>query len=195
LNLTTIRPLINQFIVPTAYRDAGVGVRGRFKLPHKWKLSYEADVLNGLQSLNADGEPTPFSRLLGQSSAAEPGLVAFQAPNRRKAAAERIGLSPITGLEFGVSAYNGRFSQLGDPPRPATILFVDASYHHGPLAINGEYGRSNIVGGIPRNSPRPPAFDPDNPDTVAALAEFVAQPSPGQDGFYIEGAYNFPFSP
>src|SRR5260370_27874304 len=40
LNLLTIRPLINHFIVPTAYRDAGVGVRGRIGLPHKMKLSY-----------------------------------------------------------------------------------------------------------------------------------------------------------
>ena len=46
INLTTLRPLINQFIVPTAYRDAGIGLRGRFKLPFRWKLSYEADVVN-----------------------------------------------------------------------------------------------------------------------------------------------------
>src|SRR6266704_993884 len=79
LNLTTVRPLINQFIVPTAYRDAGFGVRGRFKLPHKMKLTYEADVVNGMRGTNNDDEATPFSRLLGQSSASEPGLVAFQA--------------------------------------------------------------------------------------------------------------------
>src|SRR5215471_20981841 len=145
INLATLRPLINQFIVPTAYRDAGMGVRGRFKLPHKVKLTYEADLLNGMQALNADGEATPFSRLLGQSSAAEPGLVAFQAPMRRKAVVGRIGLSPLSGLEFGVSGYNGRFNQFGEPPRSANIIFVDGSYHRGPLAINGEYGRSNIV--------------------------------------------------
>ncbi len=68
LNLTTIRPLINQFIIPSAYRDAGIGIRGRFKLPHKMKFSYEADLVNGMQGVNADGEATPFSRLLGQSS-------------------------------------------------------------------------------------------------------------------------------
>src|SRR5439155_23788063 len=41
LNLTTIPRLFNQFIIPSAYRDAGVGIRGRFKLPHKMKFSYE----------------------------------------------------------------------------------------------------------------------------------------------------------
>jgi hypothetical protein len=191
LNLTAIRPLINQFIIPTAYRDAGIGVRGRFKLPRKMKLTYEADLLNGMQGTNADGEPTPFSRLLGQSSAAEPGQIAFQAENRRKAIAGRVGLSPIAGLEFGVSGYNGRFNKLADPPQSATIIFVDGSYHRGELTINGEYGRSNIVGGISRKSPAPPIVDPNDPSTITALALFVGERTPGQDGFYIEGTYRF----
>lgn len=191
LNLTTIRPLINQFIVPTAYRDAGIGVRGRFKLPYKMKLTYEAGVVNGMRSTNTDGEPTPFSRLLGQSSASEPGLFAFQAHRSSKAVVGRIGLSPINGLEIGASVYNGKFSDLGEPSQSATILFLDGSYHRGALMINGEFGRSNIVGGIPRKSSAPPLFDANDPASIAALAEFVAQRSPGQDGFYLEGAYKF----
>ena len=191
LNLTTIRPLINQFIIPTAYRDAGIGVRGRLRLPHKMRLSYEADLVNGVLSKNADGESTPFSRLLGQSSASEPGLFAFQAQNGRKAFVSRIGLSPINGLELGASVYNGRFTALDEPQQSATVIFFDGSYHRGALAINGEYGRSNIVGGIPRQSPAPPAVNPANPESVSALAEFVAERSPGQDGFYTEGIYRF----
>jgi hypothetical protein len=191
LNLTTIRPLINQFIVPTAYRDAGMGVRGRLKLPHKVKLTYEVDVVNGMFGKNADNEPTPFSRLLGQSSASEPGLFAFQAQHRRKAVVGRIGLSPFEGLELGASAYNGKFNDLGEHRQSATILFLDGSYHRNALIINAEYGRSNIVGGIPRKSPAPPIVDPNNPETISALAEFVAERSPGQDGFYLEGTYRF----
>jgi hypothetical protein len=191
LNLTTIRPLINQFIIPSAYRDAGVGIRGRFKLPHKMKFTYKADLVNGMQGVNADGEPTPFSRLLGQSSAAEPGLVAFQAERRRKAVVGRVGFLPIPGLELGVSGYNGHFNEQRSPPQSVTILFIDASYRRGSLVVNGEYGRSNIVGGLPRRSPAPPAIDLNDPQTIAALAEFVAQRSPGQDGFYLEGTYRF----
>jgi hypothetical protein len=149
-----------------------------------------------MQGTNADGEATPFSRLLGQSSAAEPGQIAFQAENRRKAIAGRVGLSPLSGFEIGVSGYNGRFNKLGEPQQSATILFIDGSYHRGELTINGEYGRSNIVGGIPRKSPAPPRVDPNDPHTITALAEFVAERSPGQDGFYLEGSYKFapPFS-
>lgn len=190
LNLTTIRPLVNQFIIPTAYRDTGIGLRGRFKLPRKMKLSYELDLVNGMQGTNSDDEPTPFSRLLGQSSAAEPGAISFQDQNRNKAVAARLGLSPFAGFEVGASLYNGKFNKLGDAPQSATILFFDASYHRGSLSINGEYGRSNIVGGgIARRSPAPPVVDPNDQASLAALAEFVAQRSPGQDGFYLEGAY------
>jgi len=192
LNLTTIRPLINQFIVPSAYRDAGVGIRGRVNLPRKMKFIYEANLVNGMQGTNADNEPTPFSRLLGQSSAAEPGKIAFQAENRRKAIVGRLGFSPIPGLEFGASAYNGHFNKSGDPAQSVTIVFFDGSYRHNRLTINGEYGRSNIVGGIPRQSPRPPVVDTSDPKSIQQLAEFVAQRSPGQDGFYIEGSYQFP---
>ena len=110
------------------------------------KLFYEADVLNGMQAKNADGEATPFSRLLGQSSAAEPGLIAFQATRNSKAVDGRIGFSPFLGLEFGVSSYAGKFTNAGDPKKSATIVMFDAAYQHGPFVLNGEYGRSNIVG-------------------------------------------------
>src|SRR5580765_4493322 len=55
INITTLRPLINQYIVPTAYRDAGVGLRGVLRLPREMKVSYEADVVNGFRAFNADG--------------------------------------------------------------------------------------------------------------------------------------------
>lgn len=192
LNIATLRPLINQFIVPTAYRDAGLGIRGIVRLPREMKMSYEADVVNGFQAFNADGQATPFSRLLGQSSAAEPGLIALQASRNSKAVAGRIGFSPKLGLEFGVSTYAGTFTNQDDPKKSATIVMFDAAYQRGPFVLNGEYGRSNIVGaGIPRRSPAPPAVNPNDPPSVAALGDFVAQTSPGQDGFYIESGYKF----
>jgi hypothetical protein len=192
LNILTLRPLINQYIVPTAYRDAGLGVRGVFRLAHEMKLSYEADVVNGFQATNADGKATPFSRIYGQSSAAEPISIAFQAKRNSKAVAGRLGFSPILGLEFGVSTYAGTFTNQDDPKKSATIVFFDASYQRGPFVLNGEYGRSNIVGaGIARQSAPPPSVNPNDPLSIAALGNYVAQTSPGQDGFYVESGYKF----
>ncbi len=90
-----------------------------------------------------------------------------------------------------MSGYNGNFGQRGVPLQSATILFIDGSYHRGSFIINGEYGRSNIVGGIPRRSLAPPVIDPNDPNTITELAEFAAQRTPGQDGFYLEGTYRF----
>lgn len=192
LNLLTLRPLMNQYIIPTAYRDVGMGIRGAFKLPRDMRLFYEANVSNGFQAHNADGVATPFSRLVGQSSAAEPGLIGFQDNNDNKAVSGRIGFSPLLGLEFGASVYGGQFNDRGTPAESVTIAVLDGSYARGPLAINGEYARSTIVGaGIARRSPAPPLCDPSVDPSCTALAQFVAQTSPGQDGFYIEGAYKF----
>lgn len=199
LNLTTIRPLLNQFVVPTAYSDAGLGVRGRFRLPRGMKLSYEFDVVNGMRA-GGEGEEEggeeagagPFSRLTGQAGAAEIHGLAFEDNNRNKAVVGRLGLSPFKGFEFGVSGYRGRVTDDDDPRVVAKMFFFDASYRRGGLVLNGEYGRSRLTGaGIPRRSPAPPAFNPADEESAEALSEFLAAPSPGQDGFYFEGAYQF----
>lgn len=197
LNLTAIRPLMNQFIVPTAYSDAGLGVRGHFKLGRRMKLSYEFDVVNGMSAAGEEGEDEdeaagPFSRLLGQAEAAEIGRIAMQDNNRNKAIIGRLGFSPLAGLELGVSGYRGRITDDDDPRIYANMLFLDASFRRGGLLLNAEYARSSIVGaGIPRRSSAPPAFDPDDEESAEELAEFLAEPTPGQDGFYLEGSYQF----
>lgn len=197
LNLTTIRPLLNQFVVPTAYSDTGVGLRGRFRLPRRMKLSYEFDVVNGMRAGVAEGEGEeagagPFSRLAGQAGAAEIHGLAFEDNNRDKALVGRVGLSPFRGFEFGVSGYRGRVSDDDDPRVNASMIFFDASYRRGGLVLNGEYGRTRLTGrGIPRRSPAAPVFNPADEESADALADFLAAPTPGQDGFYIEGAYQF----
>ncbi|MFL6230519.1 MAG: hypothetical protein ACJ741_17240 [Pyrinomonadaceae bacterium] len=201
LNLTAIRPLLNQFVVPTAYSDTGLGVRGRFKLPRRMKLSYEFDVVNGMSAAGEEGEAGEeggagtFSRLLGQAEAAHVGNSAFQDNNRDKALVGRVGFSPFDGFEFGISGYRGRVTDdtHDDAPRVfAHLYFFDASYRRGNLLLNAEYGRSRIVGqGIARRSPPAPVFDPADEASATTLAEFLAQPSPGQDGFYVEGSYQF----
>jgi hypothetical protein len=193
LNLTAIRPLLNQFVVPTAYSDTGLGVRGKFKLARRMKLSYEFDVVNGMRSTgDEEGGAAPFSRLLGQAEAAHIGNSAFQDNNRDKALVGRVGFSPFNGFELGISGYRGRASDDDEPRVFANLYFFDASYRRKNFLMNAEYGRSSIVGAsVARRSPRPPAFDPNDEASATALAEFLAQPSPGQDGFYVEGSYQF----
>ncbi|MCA1816111.1 MAG: hypothetical protein LC746_06835, partial [Acidobacteria bacterium] len=197
LNLTTIRPLLNQFVVPTAYSDTGLGVRGRLKLARRMKLSYELDLVNGMSAAGEseegeeEGGAPPFSRLLGQAEAAHVGDSAFQDNNRDKAVVGRVGISPFNGFEFGVSGYRGRVTDDDEPRVTAKMLFFDASYRRKNFLLNAEYGRSWITGaGVARRGATPPAFVGDE-ESAQALAEFLAQTSPGQDGFYVEGSYQF----
>lgn len=218
VNITTLRPLINQFIVPTAYSDTGLGARGRFSLPAGMKLSYEVDVVNGLggdvfipdeegeeiskrlahltkrdeseeeEEGGEPGEAPTFSRLGGQAEAHE-GL-AFQDVNSNKAFIGRLALSPVRGLEIGGSYYTGQTSPTGEPKRTLRMFFLDGSFNRGGLTINGEYARSTHRGaGIAEASS--PFVDPNDEESLEELAEFVASPSPGQDGFYVEGTYRF----
>jgi len=198
LNLSVIRPLINQFIVPTAYSDVGIGIRGRLKLSRKAKLSYEFDVVNGMRATGeAEGAgeeatASPFSRLSGQSGAAEIGELARQDNNHNKAIIARLGFSTFSGLEFGVSGYRGRITDDDEARIMANIFFFDASFRRGNFLFNGEYARSNIVGTlIARRSPAPPVFDPSDERSALQLAGFLSKPSPGQDGFYLESSYQF----
>ncbi|HQR39139.1 MAG TPA: hypothetical protein PLF26_12145 [Blastocatellia bacterium] len=218
LNPTAIRPLINQYIVPTAYSDTGLGLRGRFKLPAGMRFSYEADIVNGLGGADAtvtapdtetqlkrlvarseegEGEDAesgtgfaPFSRNIGQAETA--GGLALADNNNSKTFIGRVALAPISGLEFGASFYGGRTNDIGDPERTLKMFFLDGSLNRGALTINGEYARTSYTGvGIPRQSPAPPVFDPNDEESLEELAEFVNQPTPGSDGFYIEGLYRF----
>ena len=191
INIGAIRPLINQFIVPTAYSDTGIGVRGRFRLPARMKLSYEADLVNGLggASDSEEGEAALFSRLGGQAESGHD--LAFQDVNGNKAFVGRLGFSPTPGLELGGSIYAGRTSPSGDVRRTLRMVFVDGSYSRGGLSINGEYARTTARGpDVTRSSPVP-AFDPNDEESLEALADFVNAPSPGEDGFYLEGTYRF----
>jgi hypothetical protein len=191
INITAIRPLINQFIIPTAYSDTGIGLRGRFSLPAKMKLSYEADIVNGLGGASEEeqGEAALFSRLGGQAEAGH-GL-AFQDVNRSKAFVGRLGFSPVPGLEFGGSVYNGRTTPTDEPDRTLRMVFVDGSYNRGALSINGEYARTSYRGAGVERASSVPVFDPNDEASAEALSEFVNAPSPGQDGFYVEGTYRF----
>jgi hypothetical protein len=217
VNLTAIRPLINQFIVPTAYSDTGIGVRGRFALPAGMKLSYEADVVNGLggdvfvpgeaddaekrlrrlakrdeaeeEHEGEESEAATFSRLSGQAEAG--GGLAFQDVNGNKAFVGRLALSPVRGLEFGGSFYTGRTSPTGQPERTLRMLFFDGSFSRGGLTINGEYARSTHRGAGIEEASSVVTFDPADEESLEELAEFLNAPSPGQDGFYVEGSYRF----
>ena len=146
------RPLVDNFIIPSTYRDMGVGVTGVVPVFKQGALSYEVDVVNGLQDtiapddIVADALAHDFHPL--SSSVDFEGLRAsrpnegisnnrFRDNNTNKQIFGRVGFSPFPGLQMGVSASSGRIDP--DNHESLTIVAGDAQYRYKKFSLLGEY--------------------------------------------------------
>jgi len=90
------RPRVEQVIIPTTWRENGVGIHGRFG-----PVTYRANLTAGLDAAGfSDSSGLRGGRQKGSKSLAEDGAVSF-----------RFDYEPTPGLLFGVSAYFGESGQ------------------------------------------------------------------------------------
>ncbi len=132
------RPSIDGAIVPTTWREIGVGVFGRFNdIP----LSYQAYVINGFQSIDEDG-----NGLIGGSSGLRGG--------RQKAIKSTINTPNITtkldyygilGLRLGFSTYFGRtqspnaFNDVDGSDVGVSMIGFDMRYNKKRFTARGQF--------------------------------------------------------
>ena len=99
------RPGVDKSIVPTTWREIGVGVSGKFD---NASLKYQAYIMNGFKSGTSDGNGNVVSALLGGSNGLRGG--------RQKGAESMINTPTLStkldyygirGLRLGASAYLG----------------------------------------------------------------------------------------
>jgi hypothetical protein len=189
------RPLVSTFIIPSTYKDAGIGANGVFKLPRGMKLSYEGYVVNGLRSDE------------GGTIARESGIFETKGNNRffdnnpQKSVVGRIVFSPTIGTEIGVSGYRGKHDNRGK--YNLSVWAADFKFAKGGFQVVGEYARTALQ--------RDPEGDaeiqarlfllnlPRGRDYVNTF-EFIDQninvplfdkPARSTDGFYVEARYRF----
>lgn len=149
---TTNRPIHTRYIVPTTWFDSGAGAHGSFDVSD-WEFTYEGYVINGL----SEG----ISGTSGLRNA-RPSLK--EDNNKGSALAGRLGISPMLGLDLGLSLYTGTYSDTDD--ESVTLKGLDFMWKNGPVEMLGEYAEASID-----------AID----DTV-----------PGKmNGYYLEGRYHF----
>ena len=163
------RPNVDKSIVPTTWREIGIGVTGRFD---EISLRYQAYIFNGFASVNGD-------KYLGGSN----GL-----RNGRQKGAESVINTPnlsakvdfygLLGLRLGLSGYFGR-TQAEDDVQDIdgadvgiSMFGLDARYVNKRFSARGEYIQAILT------------------DSDAYNALYDADLGSELKGWYVEAAYN-----
>lgn len=108
----TFRPLVNQYIVPTTLRDAGLGVWGDLSDT----VSYTATVTNGFRGLDAAGTNGITTTTGLKNAAPHKDTVGgpFDNINDDLAYAARVAWQPELGVEMGVSGLHDKYDENAD---------------------------------------------------------------------------------
>ncbi len=130
----TLRPLVDEFVIPVVLREPGVGFFGSLDLD-PWEFDYEVYVVNGFKGLSKTGT-SAINRNSGTRGArphgSQLGSPGYRDFNDDKAIVGRVSASPFLGFEVGLSAHTGMYDESGD--NRLTITAVDWTANVGALA-------------------------------------------------------------
>ena len=135
------RPAVDNAIVPTTWREIGVGVTGR--LPEQ-SLSYQAYVFNGFKStVNSDGEVTGF--LKGSNGLRGGRQKAIKSTVDSPTLSTKLEFYGIPGLRLGLSGYLGKTQAADDIEKieganiGITMIGFDARYAYRRFAARAQF--------------------------------------------------------
>lgn len=118
------RPLSHNYIVPVAFSDVGIQVRGGVPITDEAKLDYALYVTNGLEG----AEGTAVRDLRDENG---------RDNNNNRAVGGRLGVR-LPRFEAGVSGYNGAYTP--DGQQDYTMLGIDGAFWWTPLfELRGEW--------------------------------------------------------
>ena len=101
----TERPAVDNVIVPTTWREIGVGVTGR--IPEA-SLSYQAYVFNGFNSTEADGEEGVYGFLSGNSGLRGGRQKGIKSTVDSPTFSTKLDYYGVPGLRLGLAGYFGQ---------------------------------------------------------------------------------------
>jgi hypothetical protein len=172
----TNRPSMDKSIIPTTWRELGVGVSGKF---NSLSLGYQAYVFNGFKSVNSDANGMVTGGLLGGSNGLRGGRQkgiesTINTPNFSL----KIDYYGLSGLRLGLSSYLGKTQAPDDVDMVdgadvgLTMVGLDARYAYKKFMARGQYIVADISG--------------TNEYNALTSQNLGSQLS----GYYAEGAYN-----
>jgi hypothetical protein len=171
----TERPGMDNAIVPTTWREIGIGVAGRF---NNLNLGYQAYVFNGFKSTEANGAGG-LSGFLGGSSGLRGGRQkAIQSTIDSPTLSTKLDYYGIPGLRLGLSTYFGKTQAADDIETidganiGIAMVGVDARYAYQRFTARGQFINASLSDTEEYNMAT-------GRDLGSALR-----------GYYVEGAYN-----
>lgn len=132
------RPSMDHEIVPTTWREIGVGVTGRI---NSASLSYQAYIFNGFKSTNADGS----GNLGGKSGLRGGRQKGIESTINKPNFSTKVEYYGILGLRLGLSGYVGRTQAddaVDDIPGAdvgLSMVGLDARFVKNKFTARGQY--------------------------------------------------------
>lgn len=172
----TNRPSMDKSIVPTTWRELGVGVSGKF---NDLSLGYQAYIFNGFKSVTSDENGIVTGGLLGGSNGLRGGRQkgiesTINSPNLSL----KFDYYGLPGLRLGLSGYFGKtqapddIDMIDGADVGLSMIGLDARYAYRKFMARGQYIIADISGSKEYNAL-----------TGQNLGSQLS-------GYYIEGAYN-----
>lgn len=171
----TSRPAVDHDIIPTTWRELGVGVTGRFP---EISLGYQAYIFNGFKSTAPDGDGGITGYLKGKDGLRGGRQKGIESTVDSPTFSTKLDYYGIPGLRMGLSGYFGKtqaedeIEDLDGANIGISMVGFDARYAFRKFTARGEFVYTSLT-------------DTDDYNTLT-----------GKDlgsalmGFYVEGAYN-----
>ena len=170
------RPSMDKAIVPTTWREIGVGISGK---SDEVSLRYQAYIFNGFQSTISDGNGTIIGGKLGGSNGLRGGRQKGAQSNFNNINfAGKLDYYGIPGLRLGLSGYFGRtqspidVEDVNGADVGIAMVGLDARYSKKRFTARGQFVHGTLSGTEVYNTAT-------GKDLGSAL-----------QGYYIEAAYN-----
>ncbi|WP_370476878.1 hypothetical protein [Tamlana flava] len=169
------RPAVDAAIIPTTWREIGVGVTGRF---NDLSLGYQVYIFNGFKSTEADGEGG-ISGFLGGSNGLRGGRQkAVQSTVDSPTLSAKFDYYGLPGLRLGLAGYSGKTQAADDIEEMSganigiSMLGLDARYAYQRFTARGQFVYASLS------------------DTAAYNTATGRDLGSALQGWYLEGAFN-----
>lgn len=169
------RPALDNVIVPTTWRELGVGVSGRF---NSLSLGYQAYIFNGFKSVTTDGEGGLTGLFTGASGLRGGRQKGIESTIDSPTFSAKLDYYGFPGLRLGLSTYFGK-TQVEDELESfegakigVAMIGLDARYAYKRFTARGEFVYSGLS------------------DTAGYNALTGSDLGSALMGWYLEGAYN-----